>query len=61
MSVLLIRLKTSQFVLGTIDLRIDFRKLVCDDDNNGFELASTNEVAVDRKRWRQEMLAYRLG
>ena len=43
-------LKLRQFVSRATDLGIDFRKLVCDDNNSGFELAYTNEVTIDGKR-----------
>ena len=33
-----------------MDLEIDFRKLVCDDNDNGFELAYANKVTIDGKR-----------
>ena len=43
-------LKLQQFVSGAMDLGIDFQKLVCDDDDSGFELACRNEAVVDGKR-----------
>ena len=36
--------------MGATDLGIDFRKLVNRDNDNGFELACTNEIIVDGKR-----------
>ena len=43
-------LKLRQFVLGATDLKIDFQKLVYNNDDCSFELAYANEVTVDGKR-----------
>ena len=45
-SILSIRPKLQQFLSGVTDLRIDFQKLVCNIGDSGFELASTNKIAV---------------
>ena len=45
-----IRPKLRQFVLGATDLEIDFQKLVCNVGDNGFKLACTNEVAINKKK-----------
>ena len=39
-----------QFILGATDFRIDFRKLVCEDNNSGYESTCANEGIVDEKR-----------
>ena len=45
-----------------MDLEIDFRKLVCDRGDNGFELACTDEVVVNEKKVATAKRArYKLG